>query len=273
MTRLRTAARCTALVLVLLACPFAGSAYAQETEQTPPFVTTPEEVVERMLRLAGTTSDDVVVDLGSGDGRIVIAAARTFGARGFGVDIDPELVARSRENARRAGVESRVRFEVKDVLETDLAGASVVTIYLLPWLVDRLQPKLLAELAPGTRIVAHAFPMKGWKPDRRERLLVQRPGEGQSGESELFLWVVPAQARGRWRAADWELRVEQNYQEVRVEAILDGRPLDVLEAGLAGRILSFSGPGYAFRGRVDGGVLRGELERAAGSTTVVLTQP
>lgn len=272
MTRLRTAARCAALVLVLLACPFPGSTYAQETEQTPPFVTTPEEVVERMLRLAGTTSGDLVVDLGSGDGRIVIAAARIFGARGFGVDIDSALVARSRENARRAGVESRIRFEVMDVLETDLAGASVVSIYLLPWLVDRLQPKLLAELAPGTRIVAHAFPMTGWKPDRRERLLVRQPREGQSGESELFLWIVPAQVRGRWHAAGWDLRVEQNYQEVHVEATLDGRPLEVRAARLEGSILTFSGPGFAFRGRAEGSVLHGEVERAAGRAAVVLTR-
>lgn len=226
-----------------------------------------------MLRLARTTGDDLVVDLGSGDGRIVIAAARIFGARGFGVDIDPALVARSRDNARRAGVESRVRFEVKDVLETNLAGASVVTIYLLPWLVDRLQPKLLAELAPGTRIVAHAFPMKGWKPDRRERLLVQQPREGQSGESELFLWVVPAQVRGSWRAAGWELRVEQNYQEVHVKATLHGQPLEVRDAALEGRDLSFSGPGFVFRGRVAGNALHGKLERAGESTAVVLARP
>ena len=245
-----------------------SSAIAQETEQRPPYVATPQGVVERMLALAGTGSRDFVIDLGSGDGRIVIAAARQFGARGLGVDIDPELVAASRANARGAGVGERVQFELRDVLETDLSDATVVTIYLLPWLVDRLQPKLLNELAPGARIVAHAFPMKGWKPDRVERLRVARPQDRQAGESQLFLWIVPAQVRGTWRAEGWELRMRQNYQEIEIVASINGETQVVSEARLVGRGISFAVADASVRGRVDGGTIAGTITRPSGAAAI-----
>jgi len=257
-----------ALGLALLA----SAAIAQDTDQRAPYVATPQEVVERMLALAGTRGEDFVIDLGSGDGRIVIAAAEKFGARGLGVEIEPELVAASRENARRAGVGGRVRFEQRDVLETDLSQATVVTIYLLPWLVDRLQPKLLHELAPGARIVAHAFPMKGWKPDRVERLRVARPRDRQTGESELYLWIVPAPARGTWRAEGWDLRVHQNYQEIEIEAIIDGRPQVVNQARLAGSEISFSAGEAFFRGRVEGRTIAGTLTRPSGTATITFAR-
>lgn len=243
-------------------------ARAQDSEVRPPFVTTPDAVVERMLLLAGTRADDFVMDLGSGDGRIVIAAARSFGARGLGVEIDPTLVARSRENARRAGVDALARFEQGDVLASDLSRATVVTIYLLPWLVDRLQPKLMHELKPGTRIVAHAFAMKGWKPDRSERLQVAQPERGQSGESTLFLWTVPAEARGGWRAGGWRLRVHQNFQEIEVEVAADGETLTVEQARLDGRNIAFSGPEFSFRGRVEGDLMPGALSRKETSEAI-----
>jgi len=241
---------------------FAPGANAQDAESRPPFVTTPEAVVERMLGLAGTRADDFVMDLGSGDGRIVIAAARMFGARGLGIEIDPELVARSRENARRAGVAALVQFEERDVLAADLSRATVVTIYLLPWLVDRLQPKLMHELRPGARIVAHAFAMKGWKADRSESMRVAQPRQGQSGESTLFLWTVPAEARGRWRAGGWQLRVHQNFQEIEVEAAYADAPVAVQQARLEGRAIAFSGPEFSFRGDVEESLMRGELTRS-----------
>lgn len=232
---------------------------AQDPDVRAPFVASPDEAVVRMLEMAGAGPGDFVMDLGSGDGRIVIAAARAFGAKGLGVDIDSRLVELSRERARNAGVADRVQFEERDVLQSDLAPATVVTIYLLPSLVDRLQPKLLAELRPGSRIVAHAFPMKGWKPDRRERIRIREPGAGQSGESELFLWIVPAQARGAWRAADWVLRVQQNFQEIDVELERDGKPIPVKQARLTGRDLEFTGPELAFRGRVLDDAIEGDL--------------
>ncbi len=215
-----------------------------------------------MLALAGTGPQDYVIDLGSGDGRIVIAAATLHGAGGLGVDIDARLVDVSRENARRAGVEGRAKFEVRDVFATDLSQATVVTIYLLPSLIDQLQPKLLGELRPGARIVAHAFPMRGWKPDRTETLRISRRHEGQGDESTLFLWIVPAQVRGEWRAGDWALRIHQNFQEIEVEASDAGRPVTVSEAKLQGNTIAFSGPQVRFRGEATSSMIKGVLMQA-----------
>src|SRR6185503_17880749 len=164
-----------AFLLSLLLASFSSAA---EESLTVPFVTTPDEVVLRMLQLADTRPEDVVVDLGSGDGRIVIAAAQKFGARGVGVEIDAGLVAKSRENAARAGVAQRVSFVQGDVLAADISAASVVTVYLLPGLINRLQPKFLERLQPGTRIVSHAFTMTSWGPDRRETIRVSGPHPG-----------------------------------------------------------------------------------------------
>src|SRR5215212_6435961 len=142
--------------------------YAEEGERRPPFITTPNDVVDRMLDLAGTGPADTVLDLGSGDGRIVIRAAEKFGARGVGIELDDKLVNVSRENARRAQVADRVSFIHGDVLVSDISQATVVTVYLLPSLIDRLQPRFIDELKPGTRLVSHAFGMAGWRPERSE---------------------------------------------------------------------------------------------------------
>ena len=135
-----------------------------------------------MLKLAGVTSRDTVYDLGSGDGRIVIAAAKEFGARGVGIEINPERVEEARSNAKKAGVEERVKFETADLFDADLRGATVVTLYLLPDLNLRLRPKLLKELKPGARVVSHAFGMGDWPPEKEELV------EG----SRIFLWRIPA---------------------------------------------------------------------------------
>jgi len=219
-----------------------------------------------MLRIAGTGPQDTVIDLGSGDGRIVIAAAKNFGARGIGVDIDAKLVALSQENARRAGVAQRTEFLVRDVLKTDLSQASVVTVYLLPFLIDQLQPKFFAELKPGARIVTHAFAMKGWKPDRSETVTLSKPhgSHDSKGErSEIHLWIVPAQARGDWQARGWRLKIAQNFQELDIEGEADGRAVAVSEAKLEGTALSFSGAGFRYRGRVGTDRITGELARGA----------
>ncbi len=244
------------------------AARAQD-EQSAPFITTPEEVVERMLGIAGTGPEDFVIDLGSGDGRIVIAAAKRFGARGLGVDLDARLVRLSRENAERAGVARRVRFEVRDVLRTDVSGASVVTIYLLPGLLEKLKDKLLAEMRPGTRIVSHAFSFVSWKPDHVEKVRLSRPHPGQGDESSIFLWIVPAEARGAWRAfapeagGEWRVRVHQNFQDIEIEASAGGRPLVVREAGLTGERIEWlgtlGGASFRYRGRVVGERIIGEL--------------
>ncbi len=252
------------LVAALALLPFSPLLRAQEGQVIPPFVTTPDEVVERMLKLARTGPEDMVFDLGSGDGRIVITAAKAFGARGVGVDIDAKLVAQSRENARRAGVVERVEFHEQDVRRTDLKRATVVTVYLLPFLIDQLQPKFLDELRPGARIVTHAFGMKGWRPDRREVVRVTKPGAGNESRgdsSEIYLWTVPAQVRGSWQGGDWFLRISQNFQDIEVDAEVGGRPMKVAQATLEGARIAFAGEGFSFRGRVEKDRIAGELER------------
>ena len=237
---------------------------AQEAPVQAPFITTPPEVVARMLELARTGPGDFVIDLGSGDGRIVIQAARTHGARGLGIELDADLVALARRNARAAGVERLAQFEAGDALRADLGRASVVTIYLLPALLDQLRARLLTQLRPGARVVTHAFGMTGWTPDRSERVRLGARHEGQGDESRIFLFVIPADARGTWRAPQgWELRIQQSFQQVDVELRRDGKALAVSEARLDGTQLSVAAPGFAFRGRVAGAVLAGELNGAA----------
>ena len=232
-----------ALALGLAAC----LARADETEWQAPFITTPDEIVVRMLEMAGTRADDTVLDLGSGDGRIVIAAASRFGARGLGIELDGALVEKSRANARAAGVEERVRFEQGDVLVADIARASVVTVYLLPALMGKLQSRFVNELAPGTRVVSHSFGMAGWRPDRSEMFKVSGRHPGQGDESRLYLWIVPADVRGVWRGPNLQVRIEQNYQQIDVEGARN--------AVLSGRDISWEG----FKGRVEGNRIVGEL--------------
>lgn len=155
-----------------------------------PFVVTPDNVTREMLKLADVKPGDHVIDLGSGDGRIVIVAASQFGATGLGVEIVPDLVAKSRENARRAGVADKVEFRVQDLFETDLSRATVITMYLLPEVNLQLRPKLLA-LKPGTRIVSHDWDMGDWKPDRVVTVDVPDKPIGREKLSRLYLWTVP----------------------------------------------------------------------------------
>ncbi len=146
-----------------------------------PYVPTPMKVVDAMLDLARVTKDDLVYDLGCGDGRIVVRAAQRFGCRGVGVDLDPQRIVEARANARKAGVAQLARFEVGDVFDFDIAPATVVTMYLLPGINLQLRPRLLKELAPGTRIVSHDFDMGDWTPERRVDV----------DRSRIFLWTVP----------------------------------------------------------------------------------
>ncbi len=163
---------------------YASSAVAQgpaEIPINPPFVTTPSDVVRAMLRLASVGKDDVVYDLGCGDGRIVIAAARDFGARGVGIEISPEHVSDARERARQAGVAGRTEFHQQDLFDAEIAKETVVAIYLLPDVNLRLRPKLLRELKPGTRVVSHTFHMGDWAPHR----VIEAHG------TKVYEWVIP----------------------------------------------------------------------------------
>jgi SAM-dependent methyltransferase len=152
----------------------------QEVGVNAPYVTTPPPVVDAMLKLAGTRKTDVVYDLGCGDGRIVIAAAKQYGSRGVGVDINPELVQQARANAKREGVESLVRFTAQDVFEMDFREATVVMLYLLPDMHRKLSPRLQQDLRPGARIVTHTFDLGDWKPHQKQNI---------NGE-QIFLWRV-----------------------------------------------------------------------------------
>jgi SAM-dependent methyltransferase len=162
----------------------AALAAAQSTsvKRDVPYVPSPNPVVDGMLQLAGVKAGDTVYDLGCGDGRIVIAAAKNHGAKGVGVDIDPERIQEARANAKTANVEDKVKFEQNDLFKANIADATVVTLYLLPDVNVRLKPKLLKELKPGTRIVSHSFDMGDWKPEREEVV------EGR----HLYLWTVPS---------------------------------------------------------------------------------
>ena len=226
------------------------TAHADENDWRVPFITTPDEVVVRMLELADTRADDLVADLGSGDGRIVITAARRFGARGLGIELDAGLVQKSRENARHAGVAERVTFVQGDVLSADFSRASVVTVYLLPDLMGRLQPRF-EELEPGTRVVSHAFRMAGWRPDRSETMRISKAHAGQGDHSTLYLWIVPANVRGTWSGNGRRVRIEQSYQDIDVEG--------ATQAKLSGRDISWQTPQGAFRGTVEGNRIVGEL--------------
>ncbi len=218
-----------------------------------PYLPSTEIAVDEMLRLAGTGPDDLVVDLGSGDGRVVIAAARDYGARGLGIEIDPKLVAESEANARQAGVAERVAFRQGDVLTADYRAATVVTLYLLPGLVERLKPRLLAELKPGTRIVAHDYGFSDWKPDHS--IVISKT---------YHLYRVPAAVAGKWRLQavlpdgerEFDFELEQRYQEIRGGARVAGGYLPAFEARLAGDRIAFvlveGGASHRFEGRVQG---------------------
>jgi ribosomal protein L11 methylase PrmA len=176
--------RSSALPLMALLFLYAAKAQSpgpREVQINTPYLATPPEIVSAMLDLAGVSGGDTVYDLGCGDGRIVIAAARTYRARGVGIDLNPARIDEARENARSAAVSDLVRFEVNDLFEADIRGATVVALYLLPDVNVRLRPRLLHELRPGTRIVSHSFGIGDWKPDKEKVI---------AGE-HIYLWTVP----------------------------------------------------------------------------------
>jgi precorrin-6B methylase 2 len=258
-------------ILAIFFFGFSAGVIADESVSIP-FITTPDEVVQRMLELAQTRTDDVVVDLGSGDGRIVIAAAQKFGARGLGIEIDAGLVEKSRDNALKAGVTDRVSFVRGDVLTADISSASVVTVYLLPGLINRLPPIFLRRLAPGTRIVSHAFAMAGWRPDAAETMRITKPHPGQGVESSLYLWIVPAEVRGVWEASGTRIRIHQNFQEVELEGRLLGRDIASPRASLRGREIQWEANGLRFQGRAQGELIAGELAGPDRRQPLVLTR-
>lgn len=218
-------------------------------EPEVPYVPTPAAMVDAMLDMADVGAGDYLIDLGSGDGRIVIAAARR-GAQGLGVDIDPARVAEAVNAARFAGVEGQAVFRRQDLFETPIREASVIAIYLLPDVNLRLRPRLLTELRPGTRIVSHAFAMGDWRPDG------QRDVDGRNA----YLWIVPAVAAGQWAltgadGAAMLLELEQRFQDVRGTMTAQGRTLALSDVTLRGDRLRFVAGGTAYAAIVDGAAM------------------
>lgn len=209
-----------ASLLALAALPSAAVSWAQD--QTPPVLGTPTKVIERMFWLARLRSTDTLIDLGSGDGRIVIEAAQRYGARGIGVEMRADLVAASRKEAEKFGLDSRVSFRAEDIFHTDLSEATVLTLYLSAEFNERLMPRILQTMRPGARVVSHDFAMGTWRPDQAERFDVPEKNHGRGGESSVMLWIVPANAAGRWRGMlgegsmqrDIEFSIVQQFQTI-----------------------------------------------------------
>ena len=233
------------------------------------WVPTPDELVTRMLQLGNVTAKDYVIDLGAGDGKIVIAAAKQFGARGLGLEYNPEMVALAQRRAREAGVADRARFEKADIFESDFSKADVITMYLLPMLNLRLRPTLL-KLKPGTRLVTHAFTMGGWKADEVSR----------AGGASAFLWLVPANVSGEWAlsypqtGARGPLRMQVDRQRFQFPEgtvhLASGADTSLRDARVIGDRLRFAFTGTdgvlrTFDGRVQGNRIEGEVHGGGGT--------
>lgn len=226
----------------------------REVERDVPYVPTPQTVVDAMLKLAGASAADFHIDLGCGDGRIVVTAARDFGTRGLGVDIDPKRISEANNLADRTGVADRVEFRRADLFQTDISRADVLTLYLLPAVNMRLRPTVLA-LKPGTRVVSHDFDMGDWPPDRR----IEVPDEG----STIYLWVVPANVAGRWRVTGpgepgYDVMLEQRFQMLSGAIRRGGAETPIREGRVAGDRVTFTpAGGPRFSGRAAGEVITG----------------
>jgi protein-L-isoaspartate O-methyltransferase len=248
---------------------------AQAKDEAPliagPYVPSPDSAVAAMLREADVGPDDYVIDLGSGDGRIVRTAALVFGARGMGVEIQDDLVKLSNELAKQEGTADRVKFVTQDLFRTDISPATVVTIYLLPHTVNLLRDKLLGELRPGARVVVHDYGLAGWLPHKTLVMdLEEKVAISGSKRTTIYVYVVPARVAGSWTASipptlskgAMRLDLTQQIGSVAGQAVLDGRAVPLAEARLVGDDLSFSLPGRnaRFRGKVSGRTIEGTVE-------------
>lgn len=242
-----------------------GAASTGQQGPDVPYVPTPEDVVDAMLDMAEVTGDDIVYDLGCGDGRIVVAAASRFGAHGVGVDLDPQRIEESIKNAVAADVADNVEFRQMDLFQTDISPASVLTLYLLTYVNMKLRPKIFDELRPGTRVVSHNYGMDDWKPDGYREI------PGRWGEHKVFFWVVPANVSGEWT---WEtiagggsvrntLTVMQTFQEVSGTLVTGDRniPLSAISVeGVVFRIAAGEGSGFMqYEGVADGDIIKGTV--------------
>ena len=227
------------------------------------WVPTPDEVVDRMLRMAQVTPNDFVVDLGAGDGKIAIAAAKKFGARSLGIEYNPEMAKHAQRNVEKAGVAARTKVVQGDIFITDFTQATVITMYLLPALNLKLRPQILA-MRPGTRVVSHSFNMEDWEPDETSNLDGRRS----------YFWLVPANVAGKWNldlgGERHELALEQRYQKLDGSIALKGVEAGLRDTRLRGTALSFayvdqSGVRREFTGRVNGNRMEGSFRAESGA--------
>jgi hypothetical protein len=260
------------VVLALAAFAATAAAQAQKKEDFTPqvgqagkdviWVPTPEELVERMLRMAQTTPNDFVIDLGSGDGRIAITAGKKFNARAMGIEYNPDMVEVSNRNASKEGVAAKVRFVKADIFESDFSQASVITMYLLPGLNLKLRPKLL-DMKPGTRIVSHQFNMDDWQPDETTNFDGRR----------AYFWLIPAKVGGTWRfqsgSDGLDVTLEQKFQMLEGTVKLGTVNAGLRDAKLAGDKISFAfvdqgGVRRDFTGKVSGNTMDGTMKLETG---------
>jgi SAM-dependent methyltransferase len=248
----------------------ATSASAAQQEFTPSvgqegkdviWVPTPQTLVERMLEMAGTKSTDYVVDLGSGDGRTVITAAKKYGARALGIEYNPDMVELAKRAAAKEGVSDKAQFMQADIFQTDFSKATVLTLYLLPSLNVKLRPTIL-NMRPGTRVVSHAFTMDDWQADQVDS------AEGRTA----YMWIVPAKVGGTWKidvtgggARSYEATFNQQYQNVSGNARADGKTLQLSNGKLRGETITFNLDGRDFNGRVNGSRIEGSVKGAGES--------
>jgi SAM-dependent methyltransferase len=258
--------RCVAAILLCgPALPAAGQAPADpappqigQVSKDSVWVPTPERMIRRMMQLADVTPQDLVIDLGSGDGRMPIHAARHFGARAIGVELEENLVALSVRTAQAQGVSHLVRFLRQDLFQADLSQATVIALYISPGVMSKLKPQLLA-LKPGTRIVSHHFTLEDWTPDETVR----------TENRTAYLWVVPPTLRGSWSVSipgqSLRLQIQQKHQELAIHGERAGRAVTVIGAQLRGTEISFTafdadGAARRYRGLVDGGRMQGDSD-------------
>lgn len=265
----RTLLTAALLCAGLVAAP-ARAADISELKTGGPYVPTPQSVVDSMLRIAAVTEKDYLIDLGSGDGVIVLTAARQYKASGMGVDIDPDLVKLSNASAQKSGVASRVRFVQEDVFKADLSKASVLTLYLLPGMMMNLRTKIFNELKPGTRIVSHDYHFGDWAPDDSVSFEVPEK-ESVTGvpRATVLLWYAPARVAGSWEVntaagETYQLALKQRFQSLEGSATSAGKPAKALTPTLRGTDISFGladGKGIVrFTGRVNGESMEGTVD-------------
>jgi precorrin-6B methylase 2 len=237
------------LIVLVLFAAFAKLSFSQDV----PYVPTSPEVVNAMLKLAEVNEDDLLYDLGCGDGRIVVAAARDFGARGVGVDSNPVRIKESNENARNNGVTDKVKFYEENLFETDISDATVIGIYLLNSVNLKLRPKFLSDLKPGTRVVSHAFDMDDWQPDAHQEV----------DNRDIYLWIIPENTSGTWESGNVTLELDQRFQEVSGTVSTGNNTYNISEAKLDGQNLIFTaesnGSTVEFKGTIDGDQLKGKF--------------